>query len=377
MKYRTFALALALGFAAHASKIIGNGGNVVVCMNRNISPSIVHVARPVMLLDFYEAELLHDLTIQDPGGQTYQEKVANIMAKFRIKFPDLAKALDVELNNFEIHNRKLAGVELESTVDSFHSALPLGCSIQQVAIQIPSTLPRFPRDPWFEVSQDLWDQLDELNKAGLVIHEALYRIGARNGAEHSRGVRYVVGLMFSTQMESISDEDWISGFTESRVRNYEMDGVTIPLFSGNFVACDMEPGSSTCTGPTGDLKVAKLSYKDGNLVEINYNSPERIFLKENHVMAQLEVKNLRFDHGDFETTLIAQGILELSATSDFGYNAGPVRLVFDGKINPKQETCSGSISPSYGTTTSVNEKQTIKDEGFQQILSTLISAPNK
>lgn len=78
--------------------------------------------------------------------------------------------------------------------DSLVRVFPRGCKIEQIAIQKE---PAFPEDKRFTVSKDLWDLLDEDNKAGLVLHEIIYREALLYGHEDSVNARYVNSIWTS------------------------------------------------------------------------------------------------------------------------------------------------------------------------------------
>jgi hypothetical protein len=326
------------GRQAAAAKIIGNGGMVVKCGEGT---------QQVQLLDFYEAENLHydaknmvPLTMSDPEGLTYRDKVYSLIARISSRFPGLARAISEEFSNFERHNLILPNVDLGSTDDDFHSVLPKGCHIEQAAIQ---RAPMFPRDAWFTISKDLWDALDERGKAGLALHEVVYRLGVKNGLQHSIGVRYLVGLLFSNEIDQVSDQDWISALLQSRIKNYELQGLTIPLFTGEFRPCERLPGSTNCMDSPETFKAAEVRYDSlGRIQQITYpDMSENVTCARPYgVSFSLRVRDLRFDWSREELNLLAEGEMALLSAGQLSVDAVTLRV--NGRIQVTSEQFSGS-----------------------------------
>lgn len=338
----------AISNSVYASKIIGNGGNVIVCNRPQSGVFILGMSPSATLLDFYEAEKLQGITIQDPGGRTYQEKVHNLLNKVASRFPELAKDLKKEFNNFEQHQRLIKDAVLEDTTDAYFTVLPRDCHIEQVAIQ---RTPMFPRDPWFLISQDLWDGLSELGRAGLALHESLYRIGLRSGVEHSRGIRYLVGLLFSADLSKISDRDWIAGFLEARIRDYELYGVRLPLFTGNISPCDLVPGDTDCH-KTDNLKPATFIYGGDMLSEVDYEATAGIsFVGAREFEVSMLTRQLKIDHGINGIEISLEGTVQFCDSAKYFVAAPGLMgtLMLRGRIRPIDGHVTGSLLAINGT----------------------------
>jgi len=238
MKQMKVVLVLALLYAtpSWASKIIGNGGDVLVCPER--TPR-------VMLLDFVESRVLrkNSIVLWNPPGRSYLQKLEALNANIARRFPVLAAVIAKEVAFFEEKNVKERDIELEDINDSYHKLRLPGCHVEQIANQ---SIPLFDDDPWFLINMSLWEQLDEVDKAGLVLHEVLYRMGLRHGLEHSIGIRYLVSLLFQENLHKVSDRQWTQAFLHSRLRRYETGGVRFPLFRGEEKECEVVPGTVQC-----------------------------------------------------------------------------------------------------------------------------------
>lgn len=276
---------------AYAYKIIGNGGMVVVCAKGTGEPE-------VRLLDVYETEdtynapQLPPLRLSNPEGGSYREKFLNLVERIKTRFPDLTRQILVEFENFEKYTA-FKRKKLPDTADDFHSDLPIGCELKQLVVQRE---PMFQRRPWFTVAVEYWDRMDDFNKAATVLHETLLRIGVQNGVEHSIGVRYLVGLLLADDLQSISDQDWIEAFTQSRIRNYELGALKIPLFTGAFLPCRPSPGTVMCSRKE-NLKVATLRYSvERRLAQVSYETiGEVVRFKSSNVSGAMVVKDMYFD----------------------------------------------------------------------------------
>lgn len=327
MKQLSILLGLILSTqSAFAAKIIGNGGDVVVCEKR---------MPQTQLLDFYEAAKLSDLRLVDPEGHTYLEKVNSLANRVSKRFPALARSIMADVDVFEKRKKIMDDVELKDIDDSHHTVLPPHCQIAQIANQ---KAPLFPRHPWFIIDAALWAGLDETNKAGLVIHEIIYRQGLRYGLEHSMGVRYLVGLLFSTELDAISDREWIQTFLNSLSKYYEIGGLRIPLFSGEQSFCEARPGTTSCRD-LPPVTLARFKYQDDRLTEIDYENPERMELSTAQLNASILTRNARFEVDGGRVMMEFDGRMTVSPV-----NRGVQTFTFDvqGKLDPKAGTFCGT-----------------------------------
>ena len=178
---------------------IGNGGDVVAC---GTGASLSYE-----LLDFYEARTLRDIPL-DLGAPTLSiaDKVA--LALSRLSKVDLLRSQRYQTwsQAFDHDTKFLSGVVLVDVPDSEHPSLPEGCRIEQVAIHRE---PVFPQDRRYTVNKDIWDHLDNDNRAGLMLHEMIYREADGFNIENSIGVRYINSLIFSGLMDQTSVSEYV------------------------------------------------------------------------------------------------------------------------------------------------------------------------
>ncbi len=171
----------------------GNGGGVHVCENN------------VELYDFYEARnpRLHNLpvwkSIPEVSLEAYLEKA---LAHIQKDIPSISNRVKAQLNKIlEIPKDQLIinqGIPLILDAD-----IPMtdeGCDYDQVA----NWNNRFER-VFFR--KKYYDLMDNMNKAGLYIHETLYKLSRDSAISHnSDKIRKVVGKIFSDELLTKDDE---------------------------------------------------------------------------------------------------------------------------------------------------------------------------
>jgi len=162
----------------------GGGGKSVVC--RNSDGSI----KSAELLDLYEGRIFYKLNIPNSGidsfilGQAKMETLAKgrsaqTATNFRSMFTGI----------FARKNILPTGVGLNPTEDSDHIITPRPpCYIEQLAI--------YKQDELF-IDGDIWNALNETNKAALIVHETLYKFFRMFGETNSVRTRRHVAFVFS------------------------------------------------------------------------------------------------------------------------------------------------------------------------------------
>lgn len=185
-----FALPFILLSAASASAGSegGNGGDAVVCRSKNGK------IRSARLLDFLESRSRPGMSNIDLGGPSlsYLEKVSLALDRYVKLSPRRGDTLRSWSETFVSEADFPEGVALTDIPDSKHIQVPRGCALEQLAIQQE---PVFPGDKRYTINQDIWADLSEDDKAGLVMHELLYREAMSEGATDSTGVRYLNSVL--------------------------------------------------------------------------------------------------------------------------------------------------------------------------------------
>lgn len=160
--YRNTILAalLALSFSAIAGDK-GNGGYSVVCRNDDGTIATAE------LLDIYEGRLIHNLKYANNSLN-----LAALLSQTQFKVRTERAFSDKFIREIRNINSNLVfipeGNELELTEDALPSIKKKNCQFEQLA--------NYTENGEIIVSQEIYDQLDTLNKAALVVHEAVYAI---------------------------------------------------------------------------------------------------------------------------------------------------------------------------------------------------------
>ncbi|MGE3609701.1 MAG: hypothetical protein AB7I27_08975 [Bacteriovoracaceae bacterium] len=177
MKFKLGLISILLGVNAWAGgDVIGNGGDVVVCGDK------------VEMLDFYEAKvkgLSLDLGSKDLN---YEEKIKYVLNRNRTLQPRRVEMYLGWLSTFKQEASFQKGIELQDVADSGLVVIPKGCKLEQIAIQLDDETVNNDYSR-YTVNQDLWEKMDENNKAILVLHEIIYREGIQSNLGNSMSVR--------------------------------------------------------------------------------------------------------------------------------------------------------------------------------------------
>lgn len=161
----------------------GGGGYAVVC--RDNQNEITNVK----MLDLYEAEYAYQVNVWNKSNDT--------KAIVNEAFNKLNNSMDqADVHLLPIVNRiyKIARfvpkVAKPATIDDVDPIIiPTECSMEQVALYV--------NDELLLIDLEVWEMMDNTNKAALYIHEAVYRLERYSGAKSSRRARKVVAHTFS------------------------------------------------------------------------------------------------------------------------------------------------------------------------------------
>lgn len=197
--------------SARAGGVSDGGGNAVVC--RDANENIVSAT----LLDLYEAEKVFRLRLLpndsnktylqlaleaaeriDEGGAgvnlTY-DTTSSVNGEVRSRgFGILAaparRIIQDGISYIDRSINLIADAGLAPIDDSNTIIKPKNCQIEQTAIYLDST-------DDIHVVEEIWNAFDSVNKAGLLVHEALYKIRRQSGETNSDRTRLAVGHAFA------------------------------------------------------------------------------------------------------------------------------------------------------------------------------------
>lgn len=170
--------------------INGGGGRGVRCKGNG--------RETLEFLDLFEARALGATLLPVPTNEEAALDLAiDVLARHAhtpgmIPVAEYAKILKVELKNKWLSKfRFLKGGETLRMIDDSHEVIKqAGCEAVQLAVYYESMI---------LIDKKLWDQLDNLSKAAVWIHELVYQIERQAGRTNSISTRILVGQLFSTK----------------------------------------------------------------------------------------------------------------------------------------------------------------------------------
>jgi hypothetical protein len=222
-----------------AGGLSDGGGNAVVCMdaNKNIKSAEV--------FDLYEARNLYNFKVKDQGAKSVLEialaagqaidvggaaddpsdVISNHSGSYmRLRTTNVSSDFVQAYVRYVAANMKLLepGAKLEPIDDSKSILIPGNCEFSQLARYVDT-------NDKIYVNSDIWNRLDNVNKAALLVHEALYKKLRMNGENTSERARAAVGaamagLSFTPINEDVPAEAllcWSDKNTEYRFAVYE------------------------------------------------------------------------------------------------------------------------------------------------------------
>lgn len=211
----------------------GNGGDAVVC--RDAKDKIISAE----LLDYYESRRFRGTSRSSKlpknvsSYKDYVNKVLNEIDRFD---PSRVESLKTTTNlllkaarNYDNSGTLITDQVvftqdyLQNISDSNHLAFPKNCEVEQVAIRVAKI---FEDDPSFLIQEEIWNSLPNLSKAGLILHEAIYKEAADNN-RHSTSVftRYFNQKVSSVNFKNFNFVDYLNllykiKFKKIKHRNY-------------------------------------------------------------------------------------------------------------------------------------------------------------
>ncbi len=175
---------------AFAGGEVGNGGNVIVCTDSSGNVKSVEV------LDYYELRLNGGALSLNPNLVTYQEKLIELFNRWDEVAPKRMEQYKKWLNEFQTDAGIYSGIEIPHIPDTGSIAIPQGCKPISIAFQRADD-EIFPGTKRYVINKDLWDYMNETQKAGLVLHELIYREAIKAGHATSLPTRFFNGYLSS------------------------------------------------------------------------------------------------------------------------------------------------------------------------------------
>lgn len=180
---------------------VGNGGNFMICPHQQGQSNYE-------LLDFYEARVVYGYNLLKPNSNlNWKEQVTQTIAQLENISPMRAGLYTALLKEISDGALFLSGGAFTSSEDVGPVLLPENCRIQQVATQFihPVSSHRA-----FYINSDVWNQLDDSQKAGLVLHEIILAEGVESGHKTSKRTRHLNALLHSEQSKHLTVDSFLS-----------------------------------------------------------------------------------------------------------------------------------------------------------------------
>lgn len=177
-------MTLTVSSYAYSGGVDGGGGKSVVC--RDNQGKITSAE----LLDLYEGRIQYSYTqriSQDPIDKQVEDIVDRLAAGRGSSFKSFLMSYARFVSNAKVILPD--GTGLEPVDDANNVIVPKNCKIEQLA--------NFTNQNQILVNGEIYNSLDDANKAALVVHEALYKIFRMYGATNSVRARKSVALGFS------------------------------------------------------------------------------------------------------------------------------------------------------------------------------------
>lgn len=158
---------------------VGNGGDIIQCKNS------------IQLLDYYEAKEHGFIIPEDGKYKDYKKAAFDLLDEFSKIDNKLATQYRERLNEIDKQIDLRSSITLTDIPDSNHEMLPKGCKLHQIAIRRKEEK----KGKLFLINKDLWDQLNNINKAGLILHEIVYEHFLYLGEKDSKKARFMNALI--------------------------------------------------------------------------------------------------------------------------------------------------------------------------------------
>lgn len=199
---------------------VGNGGDIVICKDSNGR------LKSAELLDFYEGRILKKLQ-PDLGAPEL-----SVEAKIEIAIKRLERVSANRAGRYREQARSFfaetlfINAHLADISDAGNIVIPKECTIEQIANQ---SEPLYEDDPRYVIDESLWSQLDNQNRAGLILHEIIYREAIELGHNNSVSTRYLNANMSSRKIESMSIADYTRFLIDLDFTTTTVNGVHISI----------------------------------------------------------------------------------------------------------------------------------------------------
>ncbi len=213
----------------------GNGGDGIRC-------PMAGGKYKVELLDHYEARTIRKIKINlGDDALSAEEKVKLAISRIFQINPIRAKKYLGWLESFKEDAFFVSEGELQDIPDAGAVVIPSGCELVQLAVYQEKTLPG---DHTYLVNLKYWNELDNDGKAGLMLHEFIYRDFTSQVMAHSNSkmARYFNALISSIDLNEYTLQSYLDLLQKLKVYSAEAQyGAPISLFNCKTECLPVKP----------------------------------------------------------------------------------------------------------------------------------------
>jgi hypothetical protein len=259
------------GYAQSGGHVIGNGGYVLKCEKQNVITFESY--------DILEGRVLYDIEPVYSKKNDFLQKAEDIIKRLEKLNPSRTKLYLQWLSSFLKESKFLPkGVNLIDVPDISIGIRPDNCKLIQTIVQTAN----FEKQGYrYIIDTEVWDSLDNDNKAALIIHELIYReaVLPENNHPNSLLARELNQLIHSDKVKNMSLKQFIDFLFEHRFAQADAHGVPIGLFNFNMKSKEFEPFLVTYWNDNL-VRTATVYWKGKiklNSITANYNCSHNIY----------------------------------------------------------------------------------------------------
>lgn len=215
-------LFLSLNITFAGGDWVGNGGNLILCDKKE-----------PQLLDYYEGEHDRGIVVDHGSEGSFSERLEAVFSRLARLSPERAAKYRKWNETFFLETRFFYDGKILPIQDLGPIVIPNDCNIQQVAAQRPAS-EMMPGDSRYLIDQRYWDRLSQRDKAGLVLHELIYREAIESKQKSSPRVRYFNQILSSSQIAHYSEIKMIALVRLVGMRFAEIGGFELDLWDSEF-----------------------------------------------------------------------------------------------------------------------------------------------
>ncbi|MFS4459560.1 hypothetical protein [Bdellovibrio sp. HCB2-146] len=206
-----------IAFAGNDWAETRNGGYVVLC------PS-----QPAQVLDLYEAKNIHGLSLDSKASGNLEQHFSRLLSKIARLDAERALLYNTWFQDFFNEVQYISDSNFYPIPDVGYTVIAKNCRLELAIFQRAPSIFNKSR---YRINQDLWQQLDEANKAALVLHELIYREYTTfgTGIDTSEPTRFLNAWVNSTEFESLDLQTYLTMLQEAQFKEFFYQDFRIDL----------------------------------------------------------------------------------------------------------------------------------------------------